>query len=123
MAKKRVSKSEENASTKTLSFEQAMDRLEQTVARLEDGQLGLDESLAQYEKGIQFLRLCYQQLEKARRKIELLAGIDENGEVRSTPFEESAMSLEEKQAARSQRRSRSRGDDTPPAMDDGGTLF
>ncbi len=123
MAKKKVKRSDSSPADQP-TFEMAMAQLEQTVARLEGGQLGLDESLAQYEKGIKYLKQCYRQLERAQRKIELLAGVDENGEVQSEPFGEADMSLEQKQAARGRRRSRPRRDDDAPAgTDDTGTLF
>ena len=124
MAKKKVKRSEQAAS-EPLSFEQALARLEQTVARLEDGDLGLDQSLAAYEQGVKYLKLCYRQLEKAQRKIELLAGVDEEGQVRGEPFDEADMSLEQKQASRGRRRSKSRasGDAAEHGMDDPGTLF
>ena len=124
MAKKKVKRSEK-AELEPLSFEQAFEKLEQTVTRLEDGQLGLDESLSQYEQGIKYLKQCYRQLGRAERKIELLSGIDENGQVRAELFDESEMSLEQKQASRSRRRSRSAGpsEGEEPGMDEGGTLF
>lgn len=124
MAKKKVKRREQDG-PEALSFEQALAKLEQTVAQLEDGQLGLDDSLAQYELGIKYLKQCYRQLERAQRKIELLAGIDENGQVRAEPFDESEMSLEQKQASRGRRRSgpRSGGEESESGMDDGGTLF
>jgi exodeoxyribonuclease VII small subunit len=109
-----------------LSFEQALDRLEKIVARLEGGQLGLDDSLAQYEQGIKYLKHCLRQLERAERKIELLSGVDEQGRVRGEPFGEADMSLEEKQASRSRRRrgdKASRDRDADPGMDDPATLF
>jgi exodeoxyribonuclease VII small subunit len=124
MAKKKVKRAE-SAGSEPMTFEQALARLEKTLAQLEDGQLGLDQSLAQYEQGIKYLKLCYRQLEKAQRKIELLAGIDEDGNVRAEPFEESDMSLEQKQASRSRRRSGSRPGEPPSedTMDEPGTLF
>jgi exodeoxyribonuclease VII small subunit len=93
----------------TLTFEQTLEQLEKIVGRLEDGRLGLDEALADYERGVKYLKHCYQQLERAERKIELLAGVDQDGTARTTPFGEDDMTLEQKQVARSRRRSRSSG--------------
>ena len=107
-----------------MTFEQALQRLEKIVERLEGGQLTLSESLAQYEHGVKYLQYCYRQLERAERKIELLAGVDAEGRVKSQPFDESAMSLEEKQAARSRRRSGTSAPADPDAeIDDGMSLF
>ncbi|MHB0955947.1 MAG: exodeoxyribonuclease VII small subunit [Pirellulaceae bacterium] len=107
-----------------LSFEESLQRLEEVVGLLEGGQLGLSESLAQYEQGVKYLKFCYLQLERAERKIELLSGVDAEGRVQTQPFAEADMSLEEKQAARSRRRSRRPAADEPDAeIDDSGALF
>lgn len=73
-----------------LTFEQIVERLEQIVRRLEEGQPGLSESLERYEEGVKLLRQAYELLEKAERKIELLSGIDEQGNPITTPFDDSA---------------------------------
>lgn len=123
MAKKKTNRGKQS-DPESLSFEQALAKLEKSVARLEDGQLGLDESLAEYEHGIQYLKQCYAQLERAQRKIELLAGVGENGEVHGKPFDESALSLEEKQASRGRRRSHTDTDeDAEDGLDESGALF
>ena len=98
-----------------LSFEQALARLEEVVHQLEEGQIGLAESLAQYEEGVKLLKQCYQLLEHAERRIELLGGIGSGGTAITEPFDDRALSLEEKAQARSQRRSASRaaGAETP----------
>lgn len=88
------------------SFEEALARLEQIVADLEDGPLGLADSLARYEEGIRCLKQCYGTLEQAERKIELLAGVDAQGQPVVEPLSDDTLSLEEKAAARSRRRSR-----------------
>ena len=73
-----------------LSFEQALKRLEDTVHALEDGQLGLDQALARYAEGVKLLRQCYDQLEKAERRIEILTGVDAEGNAQTTPFDATA---------------------------------
>jgi len=91
-------------------FEQALAELESIVHALEDGRLGLDDSLARYERGIGLLKHCHQLLERAERKIELLCGVDAEGNPVTQPFDESAEStLEEKSATRSRRRSAPKG--------------
>ncbi len=87
-------------------FEEALGQLEQIVARLEEGQTGLNEALESYEQGVKLLRQCYELLAKAERKVEVLAGFDASGNpVGETLDEREGESLEEKAAARSQRRS------------------
>lgn len=89
-----------------VSFEQALAKLEQIVARLEEGQTGLSESLAAYEEGVKLLRQCHELLGDAERKIEVLAGFDAQGNPVTEPLSDlDCDTLEEKAAARSRRRS------------------
>jgi len=87
-----------------LTLEEALSRLEAIVRRLEEGQPSLDESLAQYEEGVRLLRHCYQLLEKAERRIELLTGVDAQGNPVLQPFDDRPMTLEEKAQSRDLRR-------------------
>jgi len=87
-----------------LTLEEALSRLEAIVRRLEEGQPSLDESLTQYEEGVRLLRHCYQLLEKAERRIELLAGLDAQGNPVLQPFDDRPMTLEEKAQSRDLRR-------------------
>jgi len=70
-----------------LSFEQALTDLEQIVRALEDGQIGLEDSLAHYEKGVGLLKRCYGQLRQAEQRIQLLAGVDEEDKPLARPFQ------------------------------------
>jgi len=53
-------------------FEESLKRLEDIVAKLEEGDLALEESLKLFEEGIKTSRLCTKQLEEAERKVEIL---------------------------------------------------
>jgi exodeoxyribonuclease VII small subunit len=88
------------------TFEQSLERLEDIVHQLEDGKLGLSESLERYEEGVRHLKLCHQALESAERKIELLAGVDAEGNPVTEPFDDQDLTLDEKAASRTRRRSR-----------------
>ena len=67
-------------------FEAALAELEEIVARLEQGELPLEESLRQFERGVVLTRLCQKALGDAERKIRVLAkGPD--GELREQDFE------------------------------------
>jgi exodeoxyribonuclease VII small subunit len=70
-----------------LTFEQALAELERIVRELENGQIGLEESLACYEKGIGLLKRCYGQLQKAEQRIVLLKGLDVDDQPVTQPFE------------------------------------
>lgn len=89
-----------------LSFEESLEKLDAVVRRLEEGQLGLGESLECYEEGVKHLKHCHRALKEAERKIELLAGVDADGNPVTEAFDDTDMTLDEKAAARSQRRSR-----------------
>ena len=71
---------------KRTKFEEAVTTLESVVTQLEAGNLSLDESLALYEKGVKFLRICNQELEKAEQRV-LLVKQTGNGTV-TEPFVE-----------------------------------
>ena len=62
-----------------LSFEAALKRLEEIVHSLEEGDIGLQESLERYEEGVKLLRQSYELLERAERRIELFSGLDAEG--------------------------------------------
>jgi exodeoxyribonuclease VII small subunit len=71
-----------------------MARLEAVVRVLEDGRIGLDESLAKYEEGVRLLKACRESLQRAEHKIMLLTGIDAEGRPRVEPFAETANQVE-----------------------------
>ena len=55
-----------------MSFEDSLSALEEIAKRLEDGTLGLDDSIAEFERGIKLAQFCHKKLEEAERKIEML---------------------------------------------------
>jgi exodeoxyribonuclease VII small subunit len=73
-----------------LNFEQALADLERIVRALEDGQIGLEESLAQYEQGVALLRRCHAQLRQVEQRILMLTGEDADGRPVVAPFEHAA---------------------------------
>lgn len=57
---------------KTITFEAAMERLEEITRLLETGAEGLDQSLKLYEEGVSLIRLCTQKLEAAEQSVKVL---------------------------------------------------
>jgi exodeoxyribonuclease VII small subunit len=53
-------------------FERALAELERIVEKLEQGELSLDESLQQFERGVQLTRACQTALKQAEQKVEIL---------------------------------------------------
>lgn len=54
-------------------FEEAFERLEEIVAKLESGDVALEESLGLYTEGMTLVKFCNDKLSTAREKIEKLA--------------------------------------------------
>lgn len=59
-----------------LSYEQAYDALEALVARMESGELSLEQSVALYERGQRLSAHCQALLEEAQLKIKLVDEAD-----------------------------------------------
>ena len=73
MAKSPSTPSETAAETSSIAqFEQSLDELEQLVAKMEGGELSLDESLRSFERGIALFRNCQNALEQAELRVKLL---------------------------------------------------
>ena len=60
------------ARKKQLDLEKAMGELEEIAEQLESGELTLDKSLQQFEKGVKLSRECYSALTKAEQKVQIL---------------------------------------------------
>ena len=60
------------SANKPMAFEEALEKLEEITNSLESGELGLEESIQEFEKGIKLAKFCHDTLEKAERKIEIL---------------------------------------------------
>lgn len=69
-------------------FEQSLDELEQLVAKMEGGELSLDESLRSFERGIALYRHCQTALEQAELRVKLL--LDPADPDSAQPLDESA---------------------------------
>ncbi|MDV5121549.1 MAG: exodeoxyribonuclease VII small subunit [Candidatus Scalindua sp.] len=66
-------------------FETSLKELEEIVEQLETSDLALDETLAKYENGIKMYKQCYQILEKAEKKINILLK-NSTGDIRTEEF-------------------------------------
>lgn len=67
-----------------VDFEKSLDELEQLVARMEHGDLSLDDSLVSFERGIALYRNCQGALEQAELRVRLL--LDPTDPDSATPF-------------------------------------
>ncbi len=127
MAKKRLKKQVSEKPT----FEDALGQLEQIVHALEEGEVGLDESLAQYERGVRLLRQCHELLEGAQRRVELIQRVDAEGRPTCEPMDDNpTMPRARKTGAGAKRRPAmeptppfEEGSSDPGGMDVPGGLF
>ena len=63
-----------SANPAEMSFEKALEELESLVARMEDGKLPLEESLAAYQRGAELIKFCESKLSDAQARIAILDG-------------------------------------------------
>ena len=75
-----------------LTYEQALERLEEITRLLEGRSLSLEESLKIFESGVSLCRFCLKKLEKAENRVEIIlkdsegkALTDAKGQPRTTP--------------------------------------
>lgn len=61
-----------------LTLEEGFARLEETIGRLEDEDISLEEAFAAYSEGMNLLKNCNEQIDRVEKKVLKLA---EDGEV------------------------------------------
>ncbi|HEV3108949.1 MAG TPA: exodeoxyribonuclease VII small subunit [Candidatus Binataceae bacterium] len=66
-------------------FEDELKELEDTVARIDSGELSLEDSIKAFEQGVALVRSLNQKLDEVEKKIEVLVR-DSQGELRTTPY-------------------------------------
>ncbi len=71
---------------KSESFEKLFTELEQVIAKLEAGDLSLDESLALYQRGMELAKQCGTLLDQAELRIKELVARD--GEIAVADFQD-----------------------------------
>ena len=110
-------KTPQQESAELPSFEQALKRLEEIVHGLEDGDGGLNEALQRYEEGVKLLRQSYDLLKKAERRIELLSGVDADGNPTTESFDDRATTVPGDRSRRRSRKAPTSGGDRSEGTD------
>ena len=64
-----------------IDFEKALAELEQLVETMEKGDLTLEESLKQFERGVTLTRACQKALSEAEQKVRILTRDNESAEL------------------------------------------
>jgi exodeoxyribonuclease VII small subunit len=68
-----------------LSFEEALEQLEEIVSKLEDGSINLEESVTEYTRGVHLKNHCETKLKEATLKVEQIT-IDKDGKFSTKEF-------------------------------------
>lgn len=68
-----MAKTGKNDDIEKMTFEQAIGQLKGIVDRIEQGQIPLQDSLEQYEKGMALIKHCRDILQKAEKRIERIS--------------------------------------------------
>ncbi|MEM8834991.1 MAG: exodeoxyribonuclease VII small subunit [Planctomycetota bacterium] len=69
MAKKKSSSKSQTSEVHELSYEDAIEAVERITEEIERGDLGLDESIKAYERGVSLLAHCRDVLERAEQRV------------------------------------------------------
>jgi len=72
---------------KDLKFEYYLKLAEDAIRSLESGDIELEESIKKYELGVKALKKCYEILERAKKKVEVICQ-DEKGNLVVKNFDE-----------------------------------
>ena len=72
---------------KKKSFEDAVQRLEEIVADLENSEIKLDDMLRLYEEGSELVKLCLSKLDDVEKKISVLS-TDDGKTIREDPLDD-----------------------------------
>ena len=71
-----------------MNFDRKLIRLEDIVAKMEGGDLALEDSLKMFEEGVKLVRDCQVQLSAAEQKVKVLMSVDSEGRAVTTDFSE-----------------------------------
>ena len=74
------------AATKKLTFEERLQQLEALIAKMESGEMPLEEAMQQYEAGLNALNALEKELTAAQQRLTVLR--QQNGEDIEVPMEE-----------------------------------
>ncbi|SFE31189.1 exodeoxyribonuclease VII small subunit [Alteribacillus iranensis] len=70
----------EEEKTNEVSFEEAMEKLEQIVEKLEEGEVPLEKAITMYQEGMSLSQVCHDKLQKVEKQMDQI--MDEDGEMK-----------------------------------------
>ncbi len=69
-----------------LSFEESLEKLEEIVSKLENGDVPLDDAITEFSEAMQLVKVCNDKLTSAEESITKI--VEENGELREFTVDE-----------------------------------
>lgn len=104
-----------------LSFEDAMERLEEIVSAMEGERMPLEDMVHSYAEGARLLKQCRQRIDVARQRVELItADLDGTGKATLSTFDETAAESAAESIAKPRSAGNARRAPAKPAPDDAG---
>ena len=85
MTKKQMTTDQVQDNTNEQTFESALQRLESIVRQMENGELPLEQAIANFQEGMTLAKICRDRLDQAEQKIEIL--VAEAGHLQKKPFQ------------------------------------
>ena len=70
-----------------MEFEKNLKSLEDIVEKMSDEKLSLNEALKSFEKGMQIVKKCREDLNRAEQKVEKLIKVHEDGTAKTEPLD------------------------------------
>ncbi len=87
--------SQKKGTEENLQFEEAIEKLESIIERMESEQIPLQELLKDYEEGTKLLKLCRDRIDGARQKVDKINKELTNGSVMLESLEDDGISSNE----------------------------
>jgi len=106
-----------------VNFEAAVEQLQEIVRQFDEGELGLDESLEQFETGVRLLRQCHARLDRAEQQIKLLTDVDAGGKPVLTDFDDASTLEHNQQSAGRRKKQKRTGEDEKASESEESSLF
>ena len=94
-----------------LPIEDALEQIQAIGRELEEGTLGLEDSLIRLESGIRLIRQCHTTLENAEQRIKILTDVDADGNPKLEDFDSRSTLQQNKQTAGRRKKKSEESDD------------
>ena len=92
-----------------VSFEAAMERLDEIVSSMEGERMSLEDMVRSYEEGVGLLRVCRNRIDTAKRRVETITADLEGGKATLAPFDPATAGVEPASADPEEGETKSRG--------------